>query len=56
MDNVEIWVETSDFLVFANDLHTIKNREEIIIHLRAMAAERGFKLTLPYGYKIKLIK
>lgn len=50
MENVEIWVETPDFLEFAIGLHTLRNREELVNHLRIKGAERGFKLNLPYGY------
>lgn len=49
MENVELWTETPDFLAFSNDLHFIKNREELINHLRLSAIGRGFKLMLPYG-------
>jgi len=49
MENVDIWVETPDFLEFAIGLHTLRNREELVHHLRTKAAERGFKLNLPYG-------
>jgi hypothetical protein len=49
MDSVELWLETPDFLSFANDLQYMKNRDELILYLRTMAALRGFKLTLPYG-------
>jgi hypothetical protein len=49
MDSVELWLETPDFLPFANDLQYLRNRDELIHHLRTMASQRGFKLTLPYG-------
>eukprot|EP00347_Sterkiella_histriomuscorum_P011640 403371678 len=49
MENVEIWIETPDFLDFATGLHFLRNREELVNHLRIKAAERGFKLNLPYG-------
>ena len=49
MENVDLWVETPDFLVFANDLHFVKNREDLITYLKNHAQERGFKLMLPYG-------
>jgi len=49
MENVDLWTETPDFLVFANELHFIKNRDELITYLRNHAQERGFKLMLPYG-------
>jgi hypothetical protein len=37
MENVDIWVETPDFLVFANELHLVKNREDLITHLKNSA-------------------
>jgi hypothetical protein len=49
MENVDLWVETPDFLTFANDLIYLRNREELIQYLRTKAAERGFRLNLPYG-------
>lgn len=50
MENVELWVETPDFIDFATGLHTLRNRDELVLHLRTKAAERGYKLNLPYGY------
>ena len=49
MENVDLWVETPDFIEFASGLHSLRNREELVQHLRLKAAERGFKLNLPYG-------
>ena len=34
MEHVELWTETPDFLVFSNNLDMIKNREDLIKHLR----------------------
>jgi hypothetical protein len=49
MEKTDFWVETPDFLEFATDLHLLKNREDLVQHLRNIALERGFKINLPYG-------
>lgn len=49
MENSEMWIEAPDFLVFSNDLHMLKNRDDLINHLKLNAQDRGFRLMLPYG-------
>jgi len=50
MEKTDFWVETPDFLEFASDLHLLRNRDDLVQHLRNIALQRGFKLNLPYGY------
>lgn len=47
VDCYNIWVETPDFLAYANDLDKVKNREDLIQTIKKFSLERGFKLVLP---------
>jgi hypothetical protein len=46
-----VWTETPDLQDFANELHTLRNREELVTVLKNRALDRGFKVQLPYGIK-----
>ena len=41
---IPIWTETPDLQDFANELWTIRSREELVQMMKARAMDRGFKV------------
>jgi hypothetical protein len=42
--DIPVWTETPDLQDFANELHTLRNREELVVMLKNRAMDRGFKI------------
>lgn len=49
--DIPVWTETPDLQDFANELYTLRNREELVQVIKNRALDRGFKVSLPYGIK-----
>ena len=46
-----VLVETPDLYEFANDLDTIRNKDEFQDRLKLLALRKGMRIIIPYGMK-----